>query len=256
MRPISTKDSLKVLQSEIIQCQRCQRLREYCGQVAMEKRKAYADWDYWGKPVPGFGDERAGIWIVGLAPGAHGANRTGRVFTGDRSGDFLFAALHRAGLANQARSVHREDGLALRGVYISAAARCAPPGNKPLLVEIGNCSEYLDREWKMLKHARVMLALGKIGWDAIVTLVKRHGCDLPAGKAVFAHGAEVRLREDRWLLGSYHVSQQNTFTGKLTEKMFDAVLQRCKDLAFTPVAGAKATAPLPSRSVRPARGRL
>jgi uracil-DNA glycosylase len=230
MKAISAKDSLKALALEVTGCERCARLREYCGQVAREKRKAFAAWEYWGKPVPGFGDERAGIWIVGLAPGAHGANRTGRVFTGDRSGDFLFAALHRAGLANQPGSIHREDGLALCGVYISAAARCAPPGNKPLPVEIANCSEYLDREWKMLKEARVMLALGKIGWDATVTLARRHGCDLPAGKAAFGHGAEVRLGEDRWLLGSYHVSQQNTFTGKLTETMFDAVLKRCVEL--------------------------
>lgn len=223
-------DSLRVLAEEIVPCRRCPRLREYCGEVAREKRRAFADWDYWGKPVPGFGDPRAGIWIVGLAPAAHGANRTGRMFTGDRSGDFLFAALHRAGLANRPGSIHREDGLKLRGVYISAAARCAPPGNKPLPEEIGNCAEYLDREWEMLKRVRVMLALGKIGWDATVSLAKRRGCDFPEGKRAFGHGTMMRLSEDRWVLGSYHVSQQNTFTGKLTTGMFDEVLRGCVEI--------------------------
>jgi uracil-DNA glycosylase family 4 len=226
MTDSSGGDSLALLTRQIVRCRRCPRLREYCRRIGREKRRAFADWDYWAKPVAGFGDPDAGIWIVGLAPGAHGANRTGRVFTGDRSGDFLFAALHRAGLANQPQSVHRDDGLALRGVYISAAVRCAPPGNKPLPDEIANCREYLDREWMMLKRVRVMLALGKIGWDAIVALAQRHGCDFPAGKQPFAHGAELPLAQNRWLIGSYHVSQQNTFTGKLTAEMFDRVLDR------------------------------
>jgi uracil-DNA glycosylase family 4 len=230
MKVASSKDSLRILESEIIQCQRCPRLRDYCGEIARDKRKAFADWEYWGKPVPGFGDLRAGIWIVGLAPGAHGANRTGRVFTGDRSGDFLFAALHRAGMANQPESVHREDGLRLRGIYIGAAARCAPPGNKPLPEELANCSEYLDREWEMLKQVRVMLALGKIGWDATISLARRRGCDFPDGVRKFGHGALMRLTENRWILGSYHVSQQNTFTGKLTAAMFDEILKRCREL--------------------------
>jgi uracil-DNA glycosylase family 4 len=230
VKSVTAKDSLGALASEIIQCSRCSRLREYCGQIAVEKRRAYADWDYWGKPVAGFGDERAGIWIVGLAPGAHGANRTGRVFTGDRSGDFLFAALHRAGLANQPGSIHRDDGLRLRGVYISAAARCAPPGNKPLPEELANCSEYLDREWAMLKNVRVMLALGKIGWDATLALARRRGCDFPEGKRAFGHGTLMRLATDRWMLGSYHVSQQNTFTGKLTAGMFDEILVRSAEI--------------------------
>jgi len=230
VKVVSPKDSLRVLASEIIQCRRCTRLREYCGQIAREKRNAFADWEYWGKPVPGFGDVRAGIWIVGLAPGAHGANRTGRVFTGDRSGDFLFAALHRAGMANQPESIHRDDGLRLRGVYISAAARCAPPGNKPLPVELANCAGYLDREWEMLKNVRIMLALGKIGWDATMALARRRGCDFPEGKKGFGHGALLRLSGNRWMLGSYHVSQQNTFTGKLTAGMFDEILRRCTEL--------------------------
>ncbi|HEY1922990.1 MAG TPA: uracil-DNA glycosylase [Tepidisphaeraceae bacterium] len=232
MPKTTSKDSLRVLESDVIACVRCPRLREYCEKIAREKRRAYADWVYWGKPVPGFGDARAKIWIVGLAPAAHGANRTGRVFTGDRSGDFLFAALHRVGLANQGTSVRRDDGLKLSGVYISATVRCAPPGNKPLPGEIANCSEYLDREWDLLTDARVILALGKIGWDAVVALAKRHGCDFPDGKKAFGHGAEMRLNESRRLIGSYHVSQQNTFTGKLTPAMFDAVLRRAQKQDF------------------------
>src|SRR3954469_4034372 len=157
--------SLKLLHADVENCVRCERLRRYCGDVAREKRRAYLEWDYWGKPVPGFGDPNARIWIIGLAPAAHGANRTGRVFTGDRSGDFLFAALHRVGLANQGASIARNDGLALNDVYISATARCAPPANKPTPEEVLNCSTFLDREWGLLKHKRVVLALGKIAWD-------------------------------------------------------------------------------------------
>ncbi|HEX4053782.1 MAG TPA: uracil-DNA glycosylase [Tepidisphaeraceae bacterium] len=225
--PASTiKDSLRILSSEITDCDRCPRLRGHCQTVARDKRRAYADWDYWGKPVGGFGDARARIWIVGLAPAAHGANRTGRVFTGDRSGDFLFAALHRLGLANQPQSVNRQDGLKLKKAYVSSAVRCAPPGNKPTPAEIANCSEYLDREWHLLSDVRVMFALGKIGWDAAAALARRHGCDFPDGRRPFGHGAEMRLSDRRWLIGSYHVSQQNTFTGKLTPAMFDAVLRR------------------------------
>src|SRR5436190_7678705 len=187
--------TLRQLHERVITCNRCDRLREYCQAVAREKRRAYTDWDYWGKPVPGFGDSRARIWIVGLAPAAHGANRTGRVFTGDRSGDFLFAGLHRAGLANQPTSVSRDDGLVLRDVYISATARCAPPANKPLPVEIANCSDYLDREWALLKRKRVLFALGRIGWDACARLAARHG---HAGEPHidFAHGAVRRLSDD------------------------------------------------------------
>ena len=226
MTDANRADSLSWLADQVVRCRRCPRLRQYCRQVAVQKRRAYADWDYWAKPVAGFGDPDAGLWIVGLAPGAHGANRTGRIFTGDRSGDFLFAALHRAGLANQPRSVDRDDGLVLRGAFISAALRCAPPANRPLPDEIANCRQYLDREWMLLERVRVMLALGKIAWDAVIALAKRHGCDFPAGKVPFAHGAELPLAQNRWLIGSYHVSQQNTFTGKLTTEMFDKVLDR------------------------------
>ena len=226
------RDSLAKLSAQIIACDRCPRLRAYCQGVAAEKRRAYSDWDYWGKPVAGFGDRAAKIWIIGLAPGAHGANRTGRVFTGDRSGDFLFAALHRAGLANQPLSQRRDDGLKLTGVYIGAAVRCAPPGNKPAPDEISNCAPYLDREWHLLKNARVLLALGKIGWDAALVLAARQGCLFPTGRIPFGHGAELPLTPTRILIGSYHVSQQNTFTGKLTEKMFDDILERCQKFGW------------------------
>jgi uracil-DNA glycosylase len=219
--------ALQQLHAEVTACERCARLRTYCTQIAAEKRRAYADWDYWGKPVPGFGDPRAWMWIIGLAPAAHGANRTGRIFTGDRSGDFLFAALHRAGLANQGTSVHAGDGLKLSGVYISATARCAPPGNKPSPGEIENCAEYLDREWRLLKDVRVLLALGAIGWNACLAVARRNGCEVPRG-AKFGHGATVKLSPGLTLVGSYHVSQQNTFTGKLTTGMMDEVLRGCK----------------------------
>ncbi len=222
-------DSLANLSSDVVHCTRCDRLRTYCLEVAKEKRRSFMAWDYWGKPVPGFGDPSARIWIVGLAPAAHGANRTGRVFTGDRSGDFLFAALHRNGLANQPTSTRKDDGLKLKNVYISSAARCAPPANKPLPAEIQNCSEYLDREWDLLKRKRVFLALGKIGWDATLRLAARHDA-LAMTRVDFGHAAELPLTNGMTVVGSYHVSQQNTFTGKLTPQMFDGILQRCIEI--------------------------
>src|SRR5439155_107151 len=178
------------------------------------------DWTYWAKPVPGFGDPDARLWIIGLAPAAHGGNRTGRVFTGDRSGDFLYSALHRAHLANQPTSFSRTDGLILTDCYISATARCAPPANKPLPAEVENCSTYLDAEWHLLKHKRAILALGKIAWDAALKLAKRQGVQVPRG-IPFTHGAQMSLTDNLKLIASYHVSQQNTFTGKLTPQMFD-----------------------------------
>ena len=232
--------SLHQLHRQVTACTRCERLRAYCGEVAREKRRAFADWDYWGKPVPGFGDEQAWLWIVGLAPAAHGANRTGRIFTGDRSGDFLFAALHRAGLANQPTSVRAGDGLKLTGCYISATARCAPPGNKPAPAEVAACADFLDAEWRLLAHKRVLFALGKIAWDACLALASRNGLSIPRPRAAFGHGAELRLSETLTLVGSYHVSQQNTFTGKLTERMLDAVLERSRE------AAGKTSSPLPS----------
>jgi len=223
--------SLDQLHAQVISCVRCPRLRDYCQAVAREKRRAFTGWDYWGKPTPGFGDPAARIWIVGLAPAAHGANRTGRVFTGDRSGDFLYAALHRAGLASQPNSVSRDDGLTLRDCYISAASRCAPPGNKPLPEELANCATWLDREWELLERKRVLLALGKIAWDAVLALAARNGCPRPPRRPAFGHGARTQLGPHLQLVGSYHVSQQNTFTGKLTEAMFDAVVRECMTLA-------------------------
>jgi uracil-DNA glycosylase family 4 len=241
--PIAVK-SLQQLHRQVIACDRCARLRTYCGEVAQTKRRAFMDWDYWGKPVPGFGDERAWLWIIGLAPAAHGANRTGRVFTGDNSGNFLYAALHRAGLANQPTSVRMDDGLALTGCFISATARCAPPGNKPTPDEVAACADFLDAEWRLLRDKRVMLALGKIAWDATLALAARNGITIPRPRLVFGHGAVVRLSDSLALIGSYHVSQQNTFTGKLTPAMFDVVLKQAKQLSVKsrvdPADGARA----------------
>jgi uracil-DNA glycosylase family 4 len=236
--PIARVRSLRMLHERVVACDRCARLRTYCGAVAREKRRAYSDWNYWGKPVPGFGDERARLWVIGLAPAAHGGNRTGRVFTGDRSGDFLFAALHRAGLANQPTSVRPGDGLKLTDCYISATARCAPPANKPLPEEVAACADFLDAEWRLLKRKRVLLALGKIAWDACLALAARNGVALPRPRPVFGHGVEVRLSESLALIGSYHVSQQNTFTGKLTSAMLDNVLNRAQQIASAARNGA------------------
>ena len=224
--------SLPLLHARVIACERCPRLRSYCVAIGREKRRAFASWTYWTRPVPGFGDPRARIWIVGLAPAAHGANRTGRIFTGDNSGNFLFAALHRVGLANQAISISRDDGLELTDCYISTTVRCAPPDNKPAPDEIARCSGFLDEEWNLLGRKRVILALGKIGWDAALTLAARQGCTIGRPRPRFGHGAETQLAPGLHLLGSYHVSQQNTFTGKLTPVMFDAVLGRAKALCL------------------------
>jgi uracil-DNA glycosylase family 4 len=212
----------------IVACERCPRLCTYCERVAREKRRAFAAEEYWGKPVPGFGDPAAKIWILGLAPAAHGGNRTGRVFTGDRSGDFLYAALHRAGLANQPESIARDDGLSLAGVFVSAAARCAPPANKPTPQEFANCAEYLDLEARALAALSVIVCLGAIAWDAALRLAERRGSTLPRPRPRFAHGSRARIA-DVTLLGCYHVSQQNTFTGRLTEEMLDRVLASAKD---------------------------
>lgn len=228
----SRYDTLQALQDQIPHCTRCPELREYCAQVGRVKRKAYQEWEYYAKPVPGFGDSKAWLWIVGLAPGAHGANRTGRMFTGDRSGDFLYAALHRAGLASQAASMNRDDGLTLHGVYISAALRCAPPGNKPTHQQLLRCRPYLLAERSLLRNVRVVLALGKIAWDAAVDLVGSKDATGRKSRSRFAHAAEVQFGRVT-LLGSYHVSQQNTFTGRLTPAMLDSVLQRARKLAKT-----------------------
>lgn len=216
--------SLNVLEQSIIRCKRCPELRAYCAEVASKKRLAFRDWDYWGKPVHGFGDARAKIVIVGLAPAAHGANRTGRMFTGDRSGDFLYAALYRAGLANQPTSVHAEDGLRLKNVFITAAARCAPPANKPTPDQLGKCGDYLQTELQLMEP-RVIICLGSIAWSASLQALGGMGAAIPRPKPKFAHGDEIPIGRVT-LLGCYHVSQQNTFTGRLTTAMLDAVLAR------------------------------
>jgi uracil-DNA glycosylase family 4 len=217
--------SLPALHRRIVACTRCARLRAHCLDVAAVKRAAYRDETYWGRPVPSFGDPRARVLVAGLAPAAHGANRTGRMFTGDRSGDFLYAALHRVGLANQPSSVARGDGLALRGVWITAPVRCAPPANKPTPVERDRCLPFMERELELL-DPRVFVTLGAFGYQSLCATL-----GVPPPRPRFAHGVEVQLPDGRWILGSYHVSQQNTFTGTLTEPMLDAVLQRAVDLA-------------------------
>jgi uracil-DNA glycosylase len=223
------QSQLRVLSGQVITCARCPRLVAYREKVAREKRRAYREWEYWGKPVPGFGDPQAQLMILGLAPAAHGGNRTGRVFTGDRSGDFLFAALYQAGFANQPLSIKRDDGLQLRGAYIAAAARCAPPDNKPLPREILNCREYLERELGILEPKAVLL-LGKIAWDAYLSLLKEQGKISSRSAYVFGHGAEAELPPGLpRLFAVYHPSQQNTQTGKLTPAMYAQVLRRIRE---------------------------
>jgi uracil-DNA glycosylase family 4 len=219
------QDSLAVVEAEVTTCRACPRLVEWREQVAREKRAAFADWEYWGRPVPGFGDPAARVGIVGLAPAAHGANRTGRMFTGDRSGDFLYAALHRTGFANQPTSEHRDDGLRLTDAWITAPVRCAPPANKPTPLERDTCRHWLDRELALLPRLKVFVVLGAFGYEAMA----RYLGVRPRPK--FGHGVEVDAGDGRTILCSYHVSQQNTFTGKLTEPMLDAVLQRARELA-------------------------
>jgi len=216
--------SLAAVESAVVECRRCPRLVEWRELVAREKRAAYADETYWGRPVPGFGDPEARLVIIGLAPAAHGANRTGRMFTGDRSGDFLYAALHRAGYANQPTSTHRGDGLELRDCFITAPVKCAPPANKPLPEEKANCAPWLDAELTALTRVRVLLCLGAIGWDAALRARAAFtGEPVPRPRPRFAHGA-VAEGDRLTLVGSFHVSQQNTFTGRLTPEMLDAVL--------------------------------
>ena len=221
---------LEALQREIVQCRACPRLVRWREEVARLKVRRFRDWTYWARPLPGFGDPRAGLLIMGLAPAAHGGNRTGRMFTGDRSGDFLYAALHRAGFANQPTSVRKDDGLRLSGAYITAPCRCAPPANKPLPEELARCSTWLDREVSLLSRVRVVLALGSIGWAAALAHFARRGLTVPRPRPRFGHGAEAVIPGGPTLLGCYHVSQQNTNTGKLTPQMIDMILQRAKSL--------------------------
>lgn len=223
--PYAMGETLRQLNEKIVTCRKCPRLVRYREKIAREKRKAFREWDYWGKPVSGFGDPRAKLLILGLAPAAHGANRTGRMFTGDRSGDFLYKALYRAGFANQPTSVNRDDGLKLEGAYITATLRCAPPANKPLPAELSNCRPYLERELELLRP-RAVLALGAIAMRAYLALLRERG-ELPSNSAnSFRHGASYDLGPGLpRLFVSYHPSQQNTFTGKLTEAMLARVLR-------------------------------
>src|SRR4051812_20713018 len=215
-------DSLAALEDEIVGCVRCPRLVEWRERSAADPPRRYRGERYWARPLPGFGDSRAAIVIVGLAPAAHGGNRTGRVFTGDRSGDWLFAALHRAGLANQPVSVDRDDGLELIGCWVAAAVRCAPPANKPTPAERDACLPYAVRELELLPSASVIVCLGSFAWDAALRIRAAHGDPVPRPRPKFTHGAEAP--GERWtLLGCFHPSQQNTFTGKLTEQMMDMV---------------------------------
>ena len=221
---MSGLDSLTALRDEIVTCRACPRLVAWREKIGAEKRASFSDQDYWARPVSGFGDPKAHLVVVGLAPAAHGANRTGRMFTGDRSGDFLYAALHRAGYANQPTSVSVDDGLELTGAWITSPVKCAPPANKPTIAERDNCRPFLDRELAALDHAKVFLALGGFGYQALTSYLGVR----PRPK--FGHGVEVPLGDGRTVLGSFHVSQQNTFTGRLTPEMFDRVLARAREL--------------------------
>ena len=222
------KDSLAELECTIVGCRRCPRLVEHREHVARVKTRRFATQDYWGKPVPSFGDARARLLIVGLAPAAHGANRTGRMFTGDRSGDWLYEALHRFGFASQASSVDRHDGLELQDAFISAAARCAPPGNKPTREEFDRCRPYLVAELALLNRVRVVIALGRIGFDAFLAAWREAGRQVTKPRPQFGHGSATMLEGGLLLLGSYHPSQQNTFTGKLTRAMFHRVFRKAR----------------------------
>ena len=229
--------SLNELEREIVACRACPRLVAWRELVAREKRASFAGQTYWGRPIPGFGDRAARVLLLGLAPAAHGANRTGRIFTGDRSGDFLFAALHRTGFANQPLSLHAGDGLELRDAWITAAVRCAPPANKPTPAERDTCLPYAVRELDLLAHVRVIVCLGAFAWAAGLRLLAARGTVLGPPRPRFGHGAELPSAPE--LLGCFHPSQQNTFTGKLTEEMIDAVLLRARELAGLEAVGAR-----------------
>ncbi len=221
--------ALRALDAEIVDCHRCPRLVAWRREVAIRKRAAFRDWDYWGKPVPGFGDPAARLLVVGLAPAAHGANRTGRMFTGDRSGDWLYGALHRAGFANQPEARSRDDGLQLTDAYVTAIVRCAPPANRPTPVEQAQCKGWLEAELDLLGGVRVVVALGGFAFAQLLRLYAGRGLPVPRPRPAFGHGNEVDLRPDGPLLvAGYHPSQQNTFTGRLTVEMMDAVFARAR----------------------------
>lgn len=228
-------NQLEILNREIITCTRCPRLVAYRAEVGRIKRRAYRDWDYWAKPVPGFGDPRARLMLIGLAPGAHGANRTGRVFTGDSSGDFLYGVLYATGFASQPTSVSRDDGLKLIDCYVGAVARCAPPDNKPALDEIRHCRPYLERELELLKRVKVVVALGRLAFDHYLGILQEQGKIARRSAFVFGHDAAYETGPGQPLLiSSYHPSQQNTSTGKLTEPMFRAIFERARKRINSP----------------------
>ena len=226
--------SLDELNALIIQCEKCPRLREHCTEIARVRRRAYADWEYWGKPVPSFGDLRARVLILGLAPGAHGSNRTGRPFTGDGSGDFLYPVLHEARFASQPKAVSRHDGMKLNDLWITSVGRCAPPGNKPTPDELRNCATWLDEELRLLKHLRVVVCLGRIAFDGLLSWAQRNGVLGSRAGYTFAHGAEYTLPGGLKVITSYHPSLQNTNTGKLTRPMFLSIFKRARELAAAP----------------------
>jgi uracil-DNA glycosylase family 4 len=231
--PSPRATTLEELAAEVHDCRRCPRLVEWRESSAVDPPRRFRGEDYWARPVSGFGDSSARLAIVGLAPAAHGANRTGRMFTGDRSGDWLYAALHRAGYASQPESAHSGDGLRLDGAYVTAVVRCAPPANRPSPAERDNCLPYLVRELELLRECRTVVALGAFAWDGVLRATRELGCPRPSPRPRFGHGAEVGL--ERWtLLGCFHPSQQNTFTGRLTEPMLDRVFARARELAAGP----------------------
>jgi uracil-DNA glycosylase family 4 len=230
-KKLDAAGALAVLNSRVINCTRCDRLREYGARIAVTKRRAYLNHEYWGRPVPSFGDQRARVLIVGLAPGAHGSNRTGRPFTGDGSGNFLYPVLYEAGFASQPLATGRDDGMRLRDLWITAVVRCAPPDNKPLPQEIANCAPYLDEEIAGLSRLRVIVCLGKIAFDGVVQHLLRTGEIERRGELQFAHGTEYKLPGGRFLIASYHPSLQNTNTGRLTRAMFYAIFRRARELA-------------------------
>jgi uracil-DNA glycosylase len=223
--------TLVALNARIVSCELCPRLRAHCTEVARTRRRAYADWEYWGRPVPSFGDPKARVMALGLAPGAHGSNRTGRPFTGDGSGDFLYPVLHEAGFASQPKAFSRDDGMKLSGLWITAMARCAPPGNKPTPEELRNCAPWLDQEMKLLTDLRVVLCLGRIAFDGLLAHEMRTGTLKKRAGFVFAHGAEYKLPGGLIAIASYHPSLQNTNTGKLTREMLLKVFKRARKLA-------------------------
>lgn len=224
------KNSETVFDKKIINCSQCPRLRAFCTQIADTKKKAFANWNYWGKPVPNFGSSSAELLIVGLAPAAHGANRTGRMFTGDQSGLWLYRALYRAGFANQELAQHRNDGLKLQNCLITAVCHCAPPENKPTLQEVAHCSIFLEETFQSAQRKKIILALGHIAWINTWKIIKKKGTDFETHYQKFTHGAEVLLPNGITVMASYHPSQQNTFTGKLTERAFDSLFFRCKEI--------------------------